>query len=112
MLEIKTISNQSKLEFDAEVNAALRDGWELVKRDCLILGADRSPYLYAELERVIDEPEDMEEGEADDLDGTARWLISRNPQNPYKCSHCGYTANLPWGYCPNCKSVMLEAEER
>lgn len=45
MLEIKTISNRNKAEFDDEVNAALKDGWELVRRECLIVGADHTPSL-------------------------------------------------------------------
>lgn len=108
MLQIKTISNQKKAEFDAEVNAALADGWELVRRDCLILGADRSPYLYAELEREVIVEEEEEVGA--EVEGAAGWLFSRrNPLEPYHCSKCGHAANpskpLP-SSCPNCRTTM------
>lgn len=107
MLEIKTITAQTAEYFDETVNAALKDGWELVRRECFITGADRATTLYAELERIIDEPEE----EDVDEDDVAQWKITRNPQNPYRCSNCGYTANEQWAYCPECKKVMLEDTE-
>lgn len=106
MIEIKTITSDSAADFDRQVNEALTEGWELVKRDCF--GFDHIPLYYAELERVIDDQEDDFEEIEDDV---ARWLISRNPKNPYKCSHCGYTTDQPWGACPKCKKIMLEPVE-
>lgn len=111
MLVIKTIVSNTTADFDTQVNGALTEGWEIVKRECL--GFDHTPLYYAELERVIDEPiveidEDLEEDPEEDV---AQWLVTRNPRNPYKCSSCGYTANLPWGVCPQCKTLMLNAEE-
>lgn len=108
MLEIKTIVSDTTAGFDIQVNEALAEGWEIVKRDCF--GFDHTPLYYAELERIIDEP--VEEDETEEIeDDRAVWLITRNPKNPYKCSDCGYTANLPWSVCPNCKKVMLEPIE-
>lgn len=103
MLEIKTISNQNKGDFDTEVNTALREGWELVRRDCLIVGSEHRPVLYAELERIIDDPEDNEEYSPADF---AHWVISRDPRNPYKCTQCGYTAKDMWATCPGCSASM------
>ena len=101
MLEIKTISNRAKAEFDAEVNAALREGWELVKRECLIVGADHSPVLYAELERIIDEDESCT-----DIFESATWDITRDPFHPYRCSACGFKAVNITDTCPDCGCTM------
>lgn len=58
MKQIKTIKNRldNADNFDAEVNAALADGWQLTKREVLMpTSQDRVHYtyimLYAELER-------------------------------------------------------------
>lgn len=57
MKQIKTITKQldGSVQFDAEVNAALAEGWTLVKREVLQAyeGQTRVFYrmLYAELER-------------------------------------------------------------
>ena len=108
MLEIKTIVSNTTADFDHQVNNALTEGWEIVKRDCF--GFDHTPLYYAELERIIDDPVEEDAPEKVD-DNVSIWLITRNPKNPYKCSNCGYTANLPWGACPNCKNEMLEPLE-
>ena len=34
MLEIKTITADNSITFDKMVNAALKDGWELTRREC------------------------------------------------------------------------------
>lgn len=63
MKQIKTITKQldGSVQFDAEVNAALAEGWTLVKREVLQAyeGRTRVFYrmLYAELEREIVEKE-------------------------------------------------------
>ena len=100
MLEIKTISNTNKADFDDSVNFALKDGWELVRRELFI--TDLTPFYYAELERVIDEPEEQL-----DMESYARWEITRSPRNPYRCSACGYTAAEPWKTCPDCKRIII-----
>lgn len=111
MLEIKTISNRNKAEFDEEVNAALREGWELVRRECLIVGADHSPVLYAELERIIPEVEiEEDESEEDEESITAEWTIIRDPLYPYKCTACGCKCHRAIKNCPQCRRIMLNAE--
>lgn len=102
MLEIKTVSNRSKSEFDEEVNTALRNGWDLVRRECLIVGMDHTPVLYAELERVVEEAEEEEDHSTD----YAEWLLTRNPREPYRCSACGCTTNRPGPTCPDCDRIM------
>ena len=49
MLEIKTITEATPHYFDAAVNAALAEGWELLRRECFITGSDRATTFYAEL---------------------------------------------------------------
>lgn len=58
MKQIKTIRNRldNAAEFDREVNAALRAGWELKRRSVIVPRAHTESYifhntLYAELER-------------------------------------------------------------
>ena len=102
MLEIKTITEHTAQSFDTAVNTALAEGWELVRRECFITGADRATTLYAELERITDTPE--EEG----VDDVAYWELSRNPHMPYRCTKCGYTTNAPWPECHNCKTVIAK----
>lgn len=112
MLQIKTIFYKIDLyeKFDREVNEALADGWELVRRDVLVPHVqDRYTLLYAEFERDIAEEEE-EDGEADTM---AEWVFSRhNPLEPYHCSNCGGAADpdkpLP-NLCPNCQKIMRRA---
>ena len=105
MIEIKTIIANSPAYFDREVNKALTEGWELVRRECFITGADRATTFYAELERFVEEQvEDEEDHSAD----TARWLTTRNPRNPYRCSACGHQTNALWPVCPECDRIMTE----
>ena len=110
MLEIKTIKNRldNAESFDKEINAALADGWELVRRD-LFISQSESHYsmLYAELERVV-EPEEEEEEPEDDM--TAEWKLSRDPAYPFKCSACGCKNPEPAKRCLNCKRTMVNAE--
>lgn len=53
MKQIKTIADYKIKTFDEEVNAAIAEGWDLVKRDCHLVGRDRGPMLYAELEKEV-----------------------------------------------------------
>ena len=106
MLQIKTITEHSSYTFDNAVNAALTEGWDLVRRECFITGADRATTLYAELERFAEEPED-----SDNIVEMARWNMTRNPRIPYRCSACGYATNARWGMCPKCKCPMENAGE-
>lgn len=109
MLEIKTIWGEmiNSNIFDDDVNKALAEGWELVRRDVLPRRVEAgNTLLYAELERYIEEPQEEEPGD----DGFARWVFSRrNPLEPYHCSSCGYPADpskaLP-SLCPNCQRKM------
>ena len=113
MLQIKTIMhNFDKVEkFDAEVNEALADGWDLVRRDVLPgwEGQTTVAYrkLYAELERIIEEPEEDPEDEMI----CAEWKISRDPAYPYKCTSCGCKVQEPIKNCPHCHKIMLGTEE-
>lgn len=106
MLEIKTITENYPPIFDRAVNEAIAEGWDLVRRECFITGPDRATTFYAELERVIEEPEEEEEDYSTDH---AEWVLTRNPRNPYRCSACGYTANHPWPTCPGCDRIMRES---
>ena len=108
MLEIKTITENTAYFFDKAVNEALTEGWELVRRECFITGADRATTLYAELERIVDEPE--EEEDTDIPCDFAQWVMTRNPRNPYRCSACGHTTNAQWATCPKCSASMGEEE--
>ena len=105
MLEIKTITATSTSYFDQKVNEAIAEGWGLVRRECFITGSDRAITLYAEFERVIEEPE-----EEPIIDNVGVWLISRDPHYPYKCSACGCKIQDPLVNCPHCHRVM-EIEE-
>lgn len=53
MLQIKTIVSGIIPVFDKEVNEAIADSWHLIKRDCLLIGREHAPMLYAELEREV-----------------------------------------------------------
>lgn len=104
MLEIKTISGGKKDAFDKAVNDALRDGWDLVRRDCLIVGSEHTPCLYAELERIIETEDEDEEPEDD---GTAEWVVTRDPAHPYRCNKCGHSTSAPSGFCIECGRAMV-----
>lgn len=106
MLEIKTITASLAPHFDRAVNEALVEGWELVRRECFITGSDRAATFYAELERIVEEPE--EEEEDDHSTDTAFWVLTRNPRSPYRCSACGFTTNSQWPTCPVCDRIMNE----
>lgn len=107
MIEIKTITAQMSTFFDNAVNEALTDGWELVRRECFITGSDRATTFYAELERIIDKPEEEEDSTADTV---GVWLISREPRFPFKCSACGWKTQQALKNCPYCHRLM-EVEE-
>ena len=108
MLEIKTISSHVKADFDDEVNEALREGWELVRRDCLLVGPEHRAVLYAELERIVDDPEEEEPDSPCDF---AQWIVKRDPQRPYHCGNCGYATNARWATCPGCNASMMNMED-
>ena len=105
MLEIKTIWGElvSSSLFDDNVNEALAEGWELVRREVLTPRqvATAPTLLYAELERII-EPEEEEEPE----DGSV-WVVSRNPSAPYRCNACGHSTTTPDSRCPGCGRPMV-----
>ena len=105
MLEIKTITENTAIRFDRAVNEALSEGWDLVRRECFITGADRATTLYAELERIIEEPEEVQDERL-----VATWMISRDPAYPYKCSSCGCKVQDPLTTCPHCHKVMISPE--
>ena len=107
MLEIKTLTGNTPRRFDEAVNAALTEGWELVRRECFITGSDRATTFYAELERAIEEPE-YEEVDGDEV---AEWQMSRDTHYPYKCSACGCNCHKPIDYCPHCGREMVNAEK-
>lgn len=107
MLEIKTILQQLRNygDFDKVVNTALAEGWELVRRDVITQSSDSyEPMLYAELERVIETGEEDEEPEDD---GTAEWVVARDPAHPYRCNKCQASTSTPTPVCPECKRVMV-----
>lgn len=102
MLEIKTITENTAYGFDTAVNAAIADGWDLVRRECFITGADRATTFYAELERIVDDPEEDDET----LGLKGYWEVTRNPREPYRCSACLHATNAQWPVCPKCNTVM------
>lgn len=107
MLEIKTIIATEHKDFDVEVNDALEEGWELVRRDVLppyegVTGIC-SRCFYAELERVIE----VEQEEEPEDDGLAEWVVSRNPSAPYRCNKCGHSTATPAPRCPGCERTMV-----
>jgi len=117
MLKIKTIIKPASDtdKFDEEVNKALAEGWELVKRDILLLPCNEIQYtgaviqynqyrsLYAELEMYTDEPE---EDEPEEDDGLGEWVVTRNPSAPYRCNKCGHLTPTPAPRCPVCGRTM------
>lgn len=113
MLQIKTITSAEQDKFDELVNAAIAEGWELVKRDVLPpFEGDAWFYkrtFYAELEREVDEPEEEDEGE----ELFAHWVTTRNPLKPFACSCCGYRPtienSLP-SICDRCKKTMFDTD--
>lgn len=107
MLEIKTITENHPHLLDRAVNEALADGWELVRRECFITGSDRATTFYAELERIVDEPEEEEDHSTD----YAKWETVRDPHNPYRCSACGHKTKATWPTCPHCDRIMTERGE-
>lgn len=107
MVEIKTIfiKIDDCEKFDKLVNEALAEGWELVRRDVLVPHvSDRFTLLYAELERVIETESEDEETEDD---GTAEWVVSRDPAHPYRCNKCGRSTSAPSGFCIGCGRAMV-----
>lgn len=113
MLQIKTIIQHDHDGFDAEVNVAIAEGWELVKRDVLppfeSQGQAYRRTFYAELEREVDEPEEEDEGE----ELFAHWVTTRDPLKPFACSCCGYRPtienSLP-SICDRCKKTMFDTD--
>ena len=105
MLEIKTITETTAHYFDKAVNEALAEGWDIVRRDCFITGSDRATTFYAELERIVEEPEE------DDVScDFAHWELTRDPLHPFRCSRCSFKAREAWGTCPNCDRIMRDEE--
>ena len=104
MLEIKTIWRRigESENFDEEVNAALTEGWELVRREVLPEPGSTLVF-YAELERMTE----LEEEEEPEDEGTAEWVVSRNPSAPYRCNKCGHSTATPAPRCPGCERTMV-----
>lgn len=110
MLEIKTIIETigDAPLFDREVNEAITNGWELVRRDIIpAQSPERHVLLYAELEREV---ETEEEYELDDDDFTS-WQLTRDPVQPYRCEKCGFKDITPRpDGCPNCGRYIRRTE--
>lgn len=110
MIKIKTIATtlENYNTFDEQVNEALAEGWELVRREVvppyegLTRWWDRC--LYAEFERVIETEGEDEEPEDD---GTAEWVVTRDPAHPYRCNKCGHSTSAPSGFCIGCGRAMV-----
>ena len=101
MEQIKTIIKEDETEFDELVNTALKLGWQLVNRQVLLCPAGLA--FYAEL-NMYTEPEEPEEDE------TAEWEVSRDPAHPLRCSKCHRPEVFPVKICPDCGSLMRNAE--
>jgi hypothetical protein len=106
MREIKTITDNLSTRFDLEVNDALKEGWELVRRECFITGSDRATTFYAELERIVVPYE--AEPEIDEYEEVAHWHITKDPRLPYRCSTCLFKSTTPYAVCPSCGSLMSD----
>lgn len=104
MQEIKTITDNLSTRFDLEVNDALKEGWELVRRDCFVTGSDRATTFYAELSRHIMPYET--DPELDEYEDEAHWHLTRDPRLPYYCSACLFKSTTPYAVCPSCGSLM------
>lgn len=108
MIKIKTIATtlENYNTFDEQVNEALAEGWELVRREVLPPRqvATAPTLLYAELERVIETEGEDEEPEDD---GTAEWVVTRDPAHPYRCNKCGHSTSAPSGFCIGCGRAMV-----
>lgn len=114
MLEIRTIIVEADrpARFDNEVNKHLQEGWDLVRRD-IIPGYENETVcykqkLYAEMERIVEEPEEDETEEDDE--GVADWEITRDTTRPYRCSGCGHKTTIQWPKCPACDKPMRSIE--
>lgn len=110
MLKIKTVMAEEPHEFDELVNAAIAEGWELVKRDVLPpYESERNLWfrtLYAELEREEDDPEDDPEDAA-----VTWWETTRDPSRPFRCAICGFkTATPSRDFCPSCRCLVINKE--
>lgn len=81
MLEIKTIKKRlaDADVFDREVNIALREGWQLTKREVLHPGNEFVCFsLYAELERQV---------------------VTKNERNCGNCLYCDQDGGDPCNTC-------------
>lgn len=107
MLEIKTITSQYVESFDYSVNEALKEGWELVRRECFVTGSDRAITLYAELKRVA--LPYATEPTFDEYEVEARWLDQvhlKSHTHRFSCSKCHFLSTNPYPLCPSCGSLM------
>ncbi len=110
MQEIKTILKTSSQDFDQTVNEAIKEGWELNRRECFITGSDRATTFYAELSKFV-MPYEVEP-EIDEYEEEAHWQIHRDPMHPFHCSACGFKSTKPYPICPGCERLMsAECEE-
>lgn len=110
MLKIKTILAATVDKFDELVNAAIADGWDLVKRDVLPPCDLGSEYykraFYAELEREEDDPEEDPEDAA-----VTWWETTRDPSRPFRCAICGFKTPTPSrDFCPSCRCLVIDKE--
>ena len=106
MQEIKTIISQYAETFDYNVNEAIKEGWELNRRECFITGSDRATTFYAELSRHIMPYET--DPELDEYEDEAHWHLTRDPRLPYYCSACLFKSTTPYAVCPSCGSLMSD----
>jgi hypothetical protein len=104
MLEIKTIVSPDSETFDYNVNEAMKEGWELNRRECYITGSDRATTFYAELSRFV--LPDAVDPELDEYEEEAHWVIHRDPMHPYHCSECSFKSTTPYAVCPSCGRLM------
>lgn len=105
MREIKTITKNSAADFDIEVNTALKEGWELNRREAFIT-PEYIPFYYAELERIV-VPYEVSP-EIDEYEEEAHWHITKDPRLPYRCSTCLFKSTTPYAVCPSCGSLMSD----
>lgn len=103
---IKTIRAGTHESFDKKVNELLSEGWTVKNAYIFMNGNGNGSTLYcAILSRYYET--DIENGEGNQVQKHARWIISFNGACPY-CSNCKVEpqGRVTTPFCPNCGAKM------
>lgn len=85
-MRIKTITREEPDKFDAAVNKALDEGWQLTDRRLIQTPAGTHDYMYAELVQLDPVPEPKAPPEIDLL--AAARVIQRECHKHGRCTEC------------------------